>query len=470
MFYRPSTALEYEPCDPDEERAGFTRDAVCEALSQRFQFRDEVTRQFATDVLWRCVLPKIQQPTGLIRHRWLAPGRRFFNHPNPYWNGYIWDTAFMADVLSWMPGTEPIIAEVFRNYWEWVKQSDALAPEPWRRGSVWGISPTLDKIGPSHGTQLPLFSWGIHRCFQHSGDRSLIEEALPCLDAWHDWLWEERSLDGSGLCVLGSYDGTLRSAKDESYDWACDMDDLALIPHPKRPHGPRHYGNIWNVGFTSYVIRDEEHLAELATIAGDTALAGKWRRRAEQAKASIRERLWHEEKGTFCCRFVDSGEWVDTVYIGSWMALYAGVPTTAQAERMADTLSSPEWMTPLPIPTVGRTDPKWEPGSMGHLPDPPKHTDSLGQAYNFWRGDCWPPTSYHVASGLQRYGYHALAARIADATIMNALRWGDINERYDCDTGKPLGVADYGMSACVFAMMADGQAQRFAMTAKEGIA
>ena len=59
---------------------------------------------------------------------------------------------------------------------------------------------------------------------------------------------------------------------------------------------------------------------------------------------------------------------------------------------------------------------------------------------------------------LQRYGYHDLAARICDATIMNALRWGDVNERYCCDTGKPLGVPDYGMSACVFAMMTDGAA------------
>jgi glycogen debranching enzyme len=113
---------------------------------------------------------------------------------------------------------------------------------------------------------------------------------------------------------------------------------------------------------------------------------------------------------------------------------------------MAATLATPEWMTPLPMPTVGRTDPKWECGTMGFLPEPPKHIDHLGQANNFWRGDVWPPTSYHVAAGLQRYGYHDLAARICDATIMNALRWGDVNERYCCDTGKPLGVPDYGMS------------------------
>lgn len=36
--------------------------------------------------------------------------------------------------------------------------------------------------------------------------------------------------------------------------------------------------------------------------------------------------------------------------------------------------------------------------------------------------------------------------------------------RYDCDTGKPIGVSDYGMSACGFALMTDGMTRRFATT------
>ncbi len=470
MFIRPHLLLQQVPADPAETRGGWTRDAVFRALDARFTFTDEISRTFAGDVFWRCVLSKIQQPEGLLKGRWMAPGSLYYGNPNAYRNGYIWDTAFMVDVLSWLPESEAVVREVMENYWDWQRHRDAMVPESmaWRRGVVGGSSPAATDYGVNMGTQNPLFAWAIQRCDRHRANPELVDRALPGLDAWHEWIWRERSLDGSGLCVLGNYGGRLQGARDEQgYDVSCDTDEMRLMAHPARPDGPAHYGDLWTVGFTSYVIRDEEALVELAQQVGDAAMAQKWRQRVETAKASMRERLWNPDLGTFCNRFVHSGAWAETVSIGSWMALYAGVPTPEQAEQMAATLATPEWMTPMPMPTVGRTDPKWECGTMGFLPDAPKHIDHLGQAYNFWRGDVWPPTSYHVAAGLQRYGYDDLAARICDATIMNALRWGDVNERYCCDTGKPLGVPDYGMSACVFAMMTDGMTRRFAVSSVE---
>ncbi len=468
MFYRRHQILRHVPQDPSEQRSGWTRDAVFRALDQRFVFSDEITRTFAADVFWRNVLPKIQPPVGLIKHHWTSPGGDYFGNPKAYYGGYIWDTAFMVDVLSWLPGSEPIVLGVMDNYWNVQRQQDAVTPDVWRHGAIGGFSPTATAHSPGSGTQCPLFAWAVLRCHHHQPNLELVRRALPALDSLHEWIWRERSLDGSGLCVLGNYHGSLQSARDESYDTTCDTDEMRLIPHPSRPTGPAHYGNVWNVSNTSYVIRDEESLVQLALIAGDKSLAAKWQGRLDNARTAMRERLWNPLKGTFCNRLVDSGEWVETVAIGSWMALYAGVPTTDQAQRMAATLSTPEWMTPLPIPTVGRTDPKWESGTIGQLPDAPKKIDHLGQAYNFWRGDCWPSTSYHVAAGLHRYGFNDLAARICDATIMNALRWDDVNERYDCDTGQPLGVPDLGLSACVFAMMTDGLTKRFTATSRKG--
>ncbi|MFQ5382495.1 MAG: hypothetical protein ACE5EF_12870, partial [Dehalococcoidia bacterium] len=64
-------------------------------------------------------------------------------------------------------------------------------------------------------------------------------------------------------------------------------------------------------------------------------------------------------------------------------------------------LASPAWMTPLPVPTVDRTDKRWKSNA-------------------FWRGDVWPPTNYQIASGLADYGHTHLAADIADRSIANA--------------------------------------------------
>ena len=103
-------------------------------------------------------------------------------------------------------------------------------------------------------------------------------------------------------------------------------------------------------------------------------------------------------------------------------------------------LASPAWQTPLPVPTVDRTDKRWKSAA-------------------FWRGDVWPPTNYQIASGLAAYGHLDLAAQISDKTIANAIKQG-ISEHYDSISGKPLGVPDYCMSSTLVTMMLDGLTNR----------
>ena len=122
------------------------------------------------------------------------------------------------------------------------------------------------------------------------------------------------------------------------------------------------------------------------------------------------------------------------------MPLLASVPTEKMAERMAEVLATPEWMTPLPVPTVDHTDKRWK-------------------SDDFWRGDVWPSPNYQIASGLAAYGHKDLAADIADKTIANAIKNG-ISEHYDSVSGKGLGVPDYCMSCTLVTMMLDGLAQK----------
>ena len=118
-----------------------------------------------------------------------------------------------------------------------------------------------------------------------------------------------------------------------------------------------------------------------------------------------------------------------------WMPLIAEIPTRAMTERMAETIKTDHWQTPLPIPTVDRQDKRWVPNS-------------------YWRGDVWPVPNYQVAAGFAKQGYRVIAADIADKTVANALVKG-INEHYDSVTGKPLGVGNLGMSCAIVTMMLD---------------
>ncbi len=186
----------------------------------------------------------------------------------------------------------------------------------------------------------------------------------------------------------------------------------------------------------------------MATLMGDHAMAARRRARYKKGAAAMREHMWDEASGCFLAVNVETLSKATVATVGGFMPLLARIPTRAHAAAMAATLATPAWATPLPIPTVARTNKQFSSGE-------------------FWRGDVWPAPNYQVASGLAAYGHHDAAARIADATVANALKVG-ISERYDSLSGAPLGVAGRGMSAATLTMMLDGlTSRRYVLRARE---
>jgi glycogen debranching enzyme len=228
------------------------------------------------------------------------------------------------------------------------------------------------------------------------------------------------------------------------------MDDMRMTAHPTRkgPGEGAWYADICVPGNTAYLIMGEQSLARLAEIVGDSAMAARRRMRIEKSVQAMRQHMWDDKAGTFHSVKRDTLEKIPVATIGSWIPLAAGVPTAAQAQRMAGVLASPAWQTPLPVPTVDRTDKRWKPDA-------------------FWRGDVWPATNYQIATGLAAYGHHALAAEIADKTIANAIRNG-ISEHYNSVSGKALGVPDYCMSCTLVTMMLDSLARKHLLKLRPG--
>ena len=175
-------------------------------------------------------------------------------------------------------------------------------------------------------------------------------------------------------------------------------------------------------------------------------MAKRRQQRIDKAVKAMRDQMWDEAAGTFLSVKRDTLEKIPVATISSWVPLTAGVPTQAMADRMAQVLASDAWQTPLPVPTVDRTDPRWK-------------------SRAFWRGDVWPSTNYQIACGLADYGHKKLAADIADKTVGNAIKHG-INEHYDSVSGKPIGVPDYCMSSTLVTMMLDGLTHRYKLKVK----
>jgi putative isomerase len=390
---------------------------------------------FANRVMEKCVLDKIMPPTPPLRNTWIVPG-------GPYYKGqWIWDTMFVVDLLSALPGKKDLIRDVFQNYWDFQDRWNENAPEYARDMITVAIKTEPQEV--RQFSQIPILAWGVQRVYRRNKDKELLRRCLGRLERYHDWYWRERDLHDNGLITLGAYTGKLQHAKWETFDYECNMDGMRMTVHPRR-RGVKEgawYADICVPGNNAYLILGERCLARLAEIAGDKPMAARRERRIEKGIRGMREHMWDEQAGTFLSVRRDTLEKIPVATIGSWIPLVASVPTEAMAGRMAEVLASPAWMTPLPVPTVDRTDKRWK-------------SDA------FWRGDVWPPTNYQIASGLAAYGYRDLAANIADKTVSNAIENG-ISEHYDSMSGRPLGVRDYCMSSTLVTMMLDGLTQRY---------
>jgi putative isomerase len=392
-------------------------------------------------VFEKCILEKIMPPTPPLKHNWVVPG-------GPYYKGqWIWDTMFVVDMLSILPGKEQLIRDIFQNYWDFQDRWNEIVPE-YAHDMVTATIKTFPQ-DVRQFSQIPILAWGLERVYQRNGDKILLKQCLSRLEKWHNWYWRERDVTNTGLVTIGSYSGDVQHARWETFDYECNMDDLKLMKHPTRKgeNEGAWYGDIWVTGNTSYLIMGEKSLVRLAEALGDKEMAARRQAFIDKSVQAMRDHMWDEKAGTFLSVKKETMEKIPVATISSWVPLAAGVPTKKMARRMAEVLRTDSWQTPLPVPTVDRKDPRWK-------------------SRDFWRGDVWPSTNYQIASGLAAYGHTELAAVIADKTVENAIKNG-ISEHYDSVSGKPLGIRDYCMSSTLVTMMLDGLTEKYELSVKK---
>lgn len=400
--------------------------------------------RFTVDVYQHCIFGRMQAAEPPLKNPWLIPG-------GVYVGQWIWDTTFLTDLLAILPGQRDFIRGIYQNYWDFQARWNKEKPE-YAHGMVANfIAPDRGPQGftgkdwltfPAY-SQAPLLGWGVERVYKRNHDLDLVRAALPNLEAFHDWYWRERDLDGVGLVTVGAYNGKLQHARYETYDNEVDLDSLHLIPHPKRKPGPDNgpwYGDIYIPANTAYLLLSEQSLIHLAEAAGDEALAARRRPILTKGIAAMRKHMWDEKQDCFLAVQRDRLTKADTATVGGFVPLQAHIPTTAQAARMAQALASPHWSTPVPIPSVDAKDEEY-------------------RSDGFWRGDVWPSSVYQTLEGLASYGHRDVVGELAGRILDNAIKVG-INEHYDSQTGAPLGVPNLGMSAVLLTIALEGLSPR----------
>lgn len=414
-------------------------------LKPLFKCSDPAIWRLVTDAYTDCVLGKVRPPDPPLAHRWIVPG-------GGYYAQWLWDTMFVLDLLSILPGQQETIRGVFQNYWDFQMRWNTVKPAvmhgmianfiaPYdapkiRSGKEWETFPAY--------SQAPLLAWGMERVYIRNRDIELLRAGLQPLEDFHEWYWRERDVTGCGLVGVGSYSGDAQHARYETYDREVDLDDLKMTLHPGRAAGPQNgvwYGDLLIPANTAYLLLSELALVRMATILGNHPMAARRAARYALGANAMRTHMWSQQQGCFLAVHRDTLVQVQVPTVGGFMPLIARVPTVSQATAMASALANPAWATSLPVPTVASTNPNY-------------------MSSEFWRGDVWPAPNYLVAKGLAAYGHRIQAAQIADLTVSNALKAG-ISERYDSQSGVSLGVKGLGMSATTITMMLDGLTGRY---------
>lgn len=168
------------------------------------------------------------------------------------------------------------------------------------------------------------------------------------------------------------------------------------------------------VGLNSLLYRYALDLSAFAERLHKRAQAAHWKRQAQARKAAIDRYLWQPRQGLFTDYNFVTGQHSHYAFITTYYPLWAGLADPAQARAVRDQL-------PLFERVGGLQTSTHDSGAQWDAP--------FG----------WAPTNWLAVAGLDAYGYHADARRIAarfNATIDRGFADdGTIREKYNMATG-----------------------------------
>jgi len=152
---------------------------------------------------------------------------------------------------------------------------------------------------------------------------------------------------------------------------------------------------------------DTSHIYQ---ILGHPKKTERWRQKAQHRAALINKYMWNKKRGLYFAYNFQTHQQRHYVYVTTYYPLWAGIASAQQAKRVAAN-------TPLLDAPGGLLTSQNVTGMQWDAP--------FG----------WAPMQYFAVQGLQRYGYHSIARRIATQflSLINQefVRYGGIVEKYN---------------------------------------
>lgn len=252
-------------------------------------------------------------------------------------------------------------------------------------------------------------------------DREYLEQLYSCLERFDAYLWHTRDPSGNGLleawCVYdtGEDNGTRFGDAPRWWPQEAPPVDYKVVP-------------IQSMDVTSYSYTSRDTLAHISELL-DNGRKEEWRKKADIVKASIREKLWQEEKGA-CFDRDKHGETIPALIHNTLRCMYWESISQEMGNRFVreHLLNTDEFWTPMPLPSVAANDPFFRnnPG-------------------NDWSGQPQGLTYQRALRALDRYGWQHLLPLLADKLFRAIGSDCIFTQQFDTFTGRPSSDKDgYG--------------------------
>jgi glycogen debranching enzyme len=390
------------------------------------------------------------------------PGRELY----PFqWN---WDSAFIALGLAEVdPDRGRVeVRSLLRGQW-----SDGMvphivfhvpAPDYSPGPELWDSAASTDapEVPTSGITQPPVLATAVRVLHEASPDSSFLEDVVPALELWHEWLHRERGTGGL-VAIVHPWEGADNSPRFDRALARLDVDEeLAIvrtdqreIDASERPTDSDYVRYLYllrwlqaqgyrppTLGDTPFVFVDLTFNSILAVAEADLAwlwaeLGGDGSRASTAAKrlhAALADR-WSDSRAVYVEDDGDPDAADET--IDGLFPLYAGVPERDQARRLFEealwspTRFGPSSEAPWAVTSASKASPAFDPR-------------------RYWRGPVWVNVNWFLVRGLERAGLLAEADELRRMTLELVSRSGFF-EYYDPRGGEPLGVSDFSWSAAL---------------------
>ena len=283
--------------------------------------------------------------------------KQYFNYPdNKTINQFesIMSTFFLVYSNRNFPATPQL-----DNFYEKQEPSGAIRSDY----SLVDGKPVFHKDNPE-GVNPPLFSWAEYNLYHKVGNKKRIRDIMPVLEKYFAWL-ESTFRRENGL-----YEAPLSATK---------MDN-----------SPRK-GLCYPVDFNAQQAINALYLSELGDLLNDKEISFKYKRQYFTLKTRINSLMWKEEDGIYY-DLDKNGQQIRVKTIASFWPLLAEIPNEAKAEKLIAHLKNPETFgTEHPFPTLAANEPMFEKSGMG------------------FRGSVYPPFTFMVIKGLEKYNQYELA-------------------------------------------------------------